>query len=231
MKNKLNNIFEKFYVINIDPNSERMQRIRNELEGIPYERFPAITSFGKELAKNERLCVKPLEVCITLSHLAIIRKAKEQNLKSVVIFEDDIYFDNDFAIYDLDLIKDFTKKNDWALFYLGGIHVKAPSLTGVGIARISSTLATHAYAINGKYFDLIINQIESNKLRMPLDIFYAYFIQKNFPCYCCCPRLILQDSIKEYVPYLKDVINNNVFQLKLFPLMLEHTEWYQWLPK
>lgn len=230
MKNKLNYIFEKFYVINIDPDSERMQRTRRELEGIHYERFPAITSFGNELVGNEKLYVKNLQLCITLSHLAIIKKAKEKKLNNVVIFEDDVFFDDDFAIYDLDLIKNFIEKNNWALFYLGGIHVKAPTLIDVGISRISNTVAIHAYAINGKYFDFIIDQLEKNKFKMPIDIFYVYFVQKQFPCYCCCPRLFLQDSVKEYIPYLKDVINNNVLQLKLFPLTLEHTECYQWLP-
>lgn len=231
MKNKLNNIFEKYYVINIDQNSEKIQRTRKELEGVHYERFPAVTSFDSALIGNQRLYVKNVELCITLSHLEIIREAKRQSLNNVVIFEDDILFDNDFAIYDLDLIKRFIGTHDWTMFYLGGAHVKTPDLVDIGISRVTTTLATHAYAVNGRYFEIVIDQIEKNKLRMPLDICYAYFIQNRFPCYCCCPRLFLQDSTAEYIPYYKDVINNNLVQLKLFPLALENTEWYQWLPK
>lgn len=231
MKSKLNDIFEKFYVINIDPDSERMQRTKRELDGIRYERFPAVTSFDDEIARKEKLYVKNLQLCITLSHLSIIKTAKEKNLKNVFIFEDDVFFDNDFAIYDLDLIGSFIEKNDWAMFYMGGIHVKAPTWVDVGITRISNTVAIHAYAVNGKYFDFMIDQIEENKFKMPIDIFYAYFVQNKFPCYCCCPRLWLQDSVKEYIPYLKDVINNNTVHLKLFPLTMENTECYQWLPR
>jgi GR25 family glycosyltransferase involved in LPS biosynthesis len=231
MNEKLNNIFEKVYVINIDGDSERMQRTRRELEGVRFERFPAITSFDSAATGGGRLYVKNVELCITLSHLAIIKEARHQSLNNVVIFEDDILFDNDFAIYDLDLIKRFIGTNDWAMFYLGGAHVKEPNLVDVGISKVTRTLTTHAYAVNGKYFDILIDQIERNKLRMPLDICYAYFIQTRFPCYCCCPRLYLQDSAADYIPYYKDVVSNNLVQLKLFPLTLENTEWYRWLPK
>src|SRR3990172_10356543 len=72
---------EKVIYINLDNRTDRRKEIEHELSvfSIPFQRFPAIkTAVG---------CVG-----CTQSHLQILKNAKQNNYKNVLILEDDFMF-------------------------------------------------------------------------------------------------------------------------------------------
>lgn len=79
----INNIPKIFY-INLDKRTDRREQIENELHKYNLydksERFPAIHTPDQGI------------LGCTMSHLAVLRLAKERNYKQILILEDDFYF-------------------------------------------------------------------------------------------------------------------------------------------
>jgi GR25 family glycosyltransferase involved in LPS biosynthesis len=73
-----NELFGGVFYINLEHRKDRREQIEGELNklGLKYERFPAIQ-------------LNPGNVGCGLSHLAVMKIAKERNLKNVFIIEDD----------------------------------------------------------------------------------------------------------------------------------------------
>ena len=126
-----------------------------------------------------------------LSHGQILRKAKEEGLKSVLIFEDDIILCNDFQ-------KEFDQRiselpDDWDMFYLSGNNFYRGKDKGTGLTPVTEfihktteTLTTHAYAVKSHMYDKLIEGVES--LKLPLDMAYRT-IQRSHNCYISRPHL------------------------------------------
>jgi glycosyl transferase family 25 len=74
-------MFGGVYVINLDRRPDRLDEITGELDkiGLPFKRFAAIDR-------------KPGILGCGLSHLAVLKEARELGLKNVLIFEDDFTF-------------------------------------------------------------------------------------------------------------------------------------------
>jgi len=232
MKHKLNEIFEKIYVINVDSNTNRMENIKKELCGVDYERFSAVTPQSVEFIKNEECYVTDIELSITLSHIKVLKKARELNLRNVLIFEDDIVADKDFLNFKYEYIDNFLSTNDWAFFYLGGFHIKVPNSLQLGILNNISILASHAYAINRKYYDIIIDHLEKAKFKIPVDVDCAYYLHSVLPSFAVYPRLYLQSSREEKWIY-KDVSINggDSLQMQIPPVTFAHYQWGKFIPQ
>ena len=74
-------MFGGVYVINLDRRPDRLDQITEELDkiGLPFKRFAAIDR-------------KPGTIGCGLSHLAVLKEARDLGLKNVLIFEDDFTF-------------------------------------------------------------------------------------------------------------------------------------------
>jgi len=140
----MNKLFEKIYCINLDHRTDRWERASNffKQNDINVERFSAIKH-----SHGATGCA--------ISHLTIIKNAKELNLKNVFIFEDDFQFDN----YDLNYIeKAFSElPNDWDIFYLGYNPLEKLISYSDELYKINSSWCLHAYAINNTFYDEFIN--------------------------------------------------------------------------
>ena len=93
--------FDKIFCINLDSRPDRWEQVQKEFDKVgilnKVERFSARTSKneGGPTGKNVRgkLKWKNLDGTI-MSHMTCVKYAKENNLKNVFIFEDDVYFKN-----------------------------------------------------------------------------------------------------------------------------------------
>jgi glycosyl transferase family 25 len=198
----LKKYFDKIYCINLDSSTDRWEKTQEEFNkwGITgVERFSAIN--GEELnIENEKL--NPGELGISFSNLKIIEEAKKNKWENVMIFEDDIHFSEEI----LNLEKYLNElPQDWCLFYLGGMQVggKIPEIITDNIIRINNTLMIHAFVINHKVYDYLLNEIP--RLYQPVDWYYTD-IQKKYPCYCTNPYIVFQragmsDIQKKHVDY------------------------------
>ena len=125
------------------------------------------------------------------SHVEIIKDAKLNNYKRILILEDDFVFINE----DKNLINDVLiqlSKIDWDLFYFGAtVHLYEGKLTPVDKNLVLTNFAytTHSYAVNSNVFDFIIENAKKYDI---IDIFYNDHIVKNNKTYISNPMVCLQ---------------------------------------
>ena len=82
------------------------------------------------------------------SHLAIIEQTLMAGGDSVLIFEDDATFCEDFTKKALEYFSKLPE--DWGQAYLGGQHLKRPQEFHDGYVRCLNVNRTHAYALKGQ---------------------------------------------------------------------------------
>jgi len=205
--NVLNKFFDKIYCINVDSRTDRWEECQQMFSkyNLDVERFSAFEPDIEPIC-----CIRKTELSLIRTHREIIKKAKEHNYTNVLIFEDDVEFCDYVIGYNgLSLEERFSKSIDflpksWDVFYLGcgnytdnKIHIEGE------IYRMFYAMTTHAISINGKYFDFMIDKLESPT--QVLDHIYFGLIHQN-ETYGFSPNLISQrgsySSIEEkYVDY------------------------------
>lgn len=151
----LTNYFDKIYCINLDRRTDRWEECLKEFDkhGLDVERFSA--KDGKEI---DLPYPHASELGGTISHLNVIKKAKELNLENVLILEDDVEFVSDLNIQ---LEKIFQLlPNDWDMIYFGGNHIGGFQLVNEFFFKIRRSYAIQCYAINSKCFDLLISHLD-----------------------------------------------------------------------
>jgi hypothetical protein len=188
--------FDKVFLINLDKRKDRLERCNtiftenNVLDLV--ERFPGIipdTSMNIPYTKDTEKIKIPLYGCL-LSHISIIKKAKAEGLKTVLVLEDDVDFIN---IETIDKAVDQLKNKDWSLFYLG-------SNTHIPLTRVDPNLlilkkgyATHAIAYHANFYDYFIESFEQKKIDI-IDVWLSDNGQEKFPSYCTYPITAVQIS-------------------------------------
>ena len=172
--------FDKIFYINLDHREDRKNQIENEFSkyDIKAERWPAIriskeendilTAKGYPLCENvsdENPSHKERIINVTLgqrsclfSHLSVIRYAKENNLKNVLIFEDDAVFNHDVDVIDiLSKTLDELENVEWDMFKLGCLLSGFSEKKGDYLCKLSIFSAAHAYAVNNTCYDIILD--------------------------------------------------------------------------
>ena len=165
-------IVDKVYCISLKNRIDRRKKIKKHLKNrkIKFEFFNAI--------RNKK---DPARGCLQ-SHLEIIKKAKKDKLKAVMILEDDCFF---------------TKKptleippNNWDMLYLGGnLEEVIEKKDGDHWFRMRCW-TTHSYIIKNTLYDIVIKGLK--KYEREVDRFYCEEIHKNHNCYICDPIITKQ---------------------------------------
>lgn len=141
----------------------------------------------------------------TISHMNVIRKAKELNLPYVIIIEDDCVFSPAFNS-NIEIVEASIPK-DWDMFYYGQnqIEGKAIKLPNSCIAKCTYSTSAMCYAVSNTMYDKILNEV---KLDKPHDVYYAQ-MHKSINAYCVLPNLAWQmdsysDILERDVKYVKE---------------------------
>lgn len=197
---KLNDFFDKIYCINIDRRTDRWESCLKEFEkhGLIVERFSAVDG-----NTNNYDLGYPYdnELAGAISHLNVIKKAKELNLKNVLILEDDVEFLNNVN----ELFGFFIKQlpENWDGINFGGNHIGGLLEVGVNLGKMRRSYALHAYGINNKSYDSIIAHMENSinnviqngknviKTSVAADFFMAD-LHNILNFYCFVPHLAWQ---------------------------------------
>ena len=173
----------KFYCLTTDDNIGIQRYNESEIlfkkHNINVEKYVGIN--GDNLKKDVRYAGNERTYANLLSHFDIIKKAKDQNLEYVGVFEDDVFFCDDYEKR-IEYIKNSGIGPD--MFYLGGFfnsntnkfgnteHEKIKKLIGSG--------GTHSYIIRNTIYDFILNQFDlAVQHSMAIDGFYARVIGKE----------------------------------------------------
>ena len=196
------NQFESIYVINMDSRPDRLESFMIRMSTIGHDRisrFPAIVPSDENGAKG---CV--------MSHVSILKKAREMNLANVLVFEDDA-MPTGYAC-------DFSLPDKWDIIYLGyNSHIPL-NLVEDNFLRMEMCYSTHAIAYNRSMYDVIISAFESGSIDI-IDVWLSRNIQPRFMCLGTYPILFTQE------PGYSDIANESVdyeFIMKRFEENTKH---------
>jgi GR25 family glycosyltransferase involved in LPS biosynthesis len=215
----LNKIFDKIFLINLERRKDRLEeflKISNKYN-FQFELYKAFdgmallnenfTYENKKISyvKNEFYKHEPgnffgidnyydryFKVCVgcLLSHLEILKLAKKNNYKSILILEDDVVFSDNLEQKLDNLSKNFP--NEWDMFYLSGSLIKEGNKFDY-YSELISAHTTHSYAVNSSVYDILIKLLETNMFKKPVDSCYVS-IQGSLKSFIAMPFLSYQAS-------------------------------------
>lgn len=178
---KLFDRFDKVYCINLEHREDRKNHILSEC--VKYD-LGDLSFFN---AINGHIIENPYKVSngnfgLILTNIEIIKDAKNNNYKNILILEDDCYFTSE--VLNIDTYFD-ALPDDWDMLYLGGNHNThvgnlPPKKINEKIVQLHSTLTTHFVAINNNMYDVILARL--SKFDNPIDVVYTG-IQKLYNVY------------------------------------------------
>jgi len=159
--------FDAIYCINLDRHPHRWESMQRRFRKLGIERglrrFPAVET--------------PLShhIGCALSHRRIIAEAKQQQLETVLVFEDDTRFAPDAADVLMRSLQELEGR-EWQLLYLGGYRnasmlQKIPECEHLVVP--GQITCTHAIAYHHSVYDAILDAIPEN----PVDV--ALWIRKH----------------------------------------------------
>jgi len=171
--------FEKAFYINLDNRTDRkilFEQRTNDI-GLNIPRYSGVSLKESEVPVNEYFKSDPrrhFKVSCTLSHFSIIKMAKKNDWKNILIFEDDCIFCPGF-MDKIDSCIEELKYHPWNLFYMGGEpnQVVLPLSKHLRLCPSHGGIyGTHAYAINNTFYDRIL---KIDPIQYPaIDIIYLH---------------------------------------------------------
>ena len=149
----INNLKNIFY-INLKERVDRKESVEIELDkfGWKYNRFEAVKT-------------KSGRVGCSMSHLKLLKMAKEKKLPYIVIVEDDIQF-KDVELFKKLFDNFMNSKLEYDVFLLAG-NLRMPAVkVSPNIIKVYKSFTTTGYIVKEHYYDKMINNIEEsiNKL-------------------------------------------------------------------
>lgn len=141
---------DKIIYINLDKRSDRRNEIENELNKfqLDYERFDAIPypEFG-------------IYGC-GLSHLSVLKLAKERNYKNILIFEDDFQFLVSKYEFEENLTKFFESNVDYNVCMLSYNLNEMSVIENSVVNKVIFSQTASGYIVNSNYYDKLIQLYE-----------------------------------------------------------------------
>lgn len=160
--------FDRCFVINLPARGDRRRAMQAELDrvGMPFqpgkvEIFPGIRpdDAGPFPSLGARGCFE--------SHLAILRTAKAEGLRNVLIMEDDLTIDPLFGENSERLIAEL-QTADWGFAFFGHVLDAEPTGPDVRLSAYPGPIMTaHFYAINGAILDRLLAFFDALLQRPP----------------------------------------------------------------
>jgi len=175
---------ENVFVISLVNRQDRRQKVTKELKDqkIPFQFFDGIADEN------------PILGC-TMSHIGVIKIAREKKLPYVLIFEDDAKFVRPFKIPKL--------PENWDMLFLGACVNKIYDEYYFRWKRCSSWYA-HAYIVKASLYDRIIEEASVNADKMLIDEYYCEMLHPTINSYCLYPTMVTQGE--DY----SDILNRNL---------------------
>jgi len=187
---KLLEHFDAVYVINLDSRRDRMIEFVEGMKSLgmtDHEIDEKIKRFSGIVPQ-----IGPGALGCTLSHLSIVKNAKELGYEKILVFEDDaIPFNMSFK--HLDGIIEDVKNEKWDIYYLGYNSHHVLDLHSNYSLEAKDLFSTHAVAYRSSFFDRFINDYERGLINV-FDVWLRYDIQTSMKCLASYPMLFIQST-------------------------------------
>jgi len=204
---RLNDFFDRIFVINLERRPDRLSSFKDLADkiGFEYDVFPAVD--GKNLNRNELVEGRELKIesnhlyssfndyflgqlgCI-LSHIRLLKYCRDNNIKNVLILEDDVNFSDDFQSRFDNFIFNF--KEEWNMIYFSGSLVETSDDYN-SYSKLLTCHTTHSYAVNSNIYDYLIENLELDMLSKPVDVVYSN-LHSSIKSWIVKPFLTYQES-------------------------------------
>lgn len=241
LKFNINEYFDNIYCLNLNKRQDRWSKVSEQFNrfSIDVERFEAID--GELISDDEFNIVNPNKIsgenasangiienksslaCL-LSHIEIIKDAREKGYKKILIFEDDVMLRNDFNT-EISKISDL----DWKLLYLGCSQF---NWSGIKIDKnhylSKNSLGTFAYAIDSSIYDMVLDILDTK--RKSVDNLLSDIQNKiQGYCYTIYPNIAISDvndsdirEHKDMLSYSKDMkwVDLESYKLKSISIII-----------
>lgn len=187
-KTSLFTFFDKSYVINLPERLDRRQEMQEELTRFAASDLSNQIKFFPAIKPNDPGEFPSIGAkgCF-LSHLAVLKEAKSQNVKNLLIMEDDLSFLN-LLVEEQDTVTNELQRLNWDLAYLGHC-INLDSNRKITFLEYSEDIVqSHFIAINGRIIDQLIDFFEELLKRpgghpeggpMHVDGAYSTFRKQN----------------------------------------------------
>lgn len=206
---KINDYFSHVYVINLDNRKDRLFRINRMLVkyNVRYERISGIIANINQFEQCKKNGSKIINIgalgCL-LSHLYTLNDALDKKYDSVLILEDDVFFDHNFT----QKVMNIEKAPDWDILYLGcSQHNKSfdTCLQNVskGFYKAYQSSGTFAIAIKRHMYEYLIKLFESQMMNVDT---YLEDVQKTHKCYVMYENLIIADVSDSDIGKPRDIM-------------------------
>jgi len=202
MNHTINNFFDKVYLINLKRRPDKLKTSSDLLKklNIEFEVFEAVDFcdgipadyYIQPVPESFLTKVQPGAFGCLMSHLEIIKDAKEKGYNKIFIFEDDIAADDSFPIQFNTKVKDLP--SDWKLFYLGASgHTGVPKKPITEhISQTFESFTTGSYGVHSSIYDRILEEYKTPC--RTIDQFYVRAIQQEYNCYVTSPTIMWQEA-------------------------------------
>lgn len=187
---KLFDCFDNIYVINMDSRPDRMMSFRESMRSLgllDHEIDQRVERFSGVVPPSG---AGPLGC--TLSHLGIVKQAKERGEHKILVFEDDaIPFSGSLEYFD-DVARDVSTQ-DWDLYYLGYNSHHPLELHSGNSLKATDLFSTHAVAYRSTFFDRFVQDHRRGKIDI-FDVWLRYDIQTSMRSLASYPMLFIQSE-------------------------------------
>jgi hypothetical protein len=175
-------LFDAIYCINLDREANRWEAMRQRFRALSIDL--GIRRFSAADTPLNR------HIGYALSHRRIVAEAKQQQLQTILVFDDDVQFSPDAAEV-LTVSLQELEEREWQLLCLGGYRSESSLRNLPGCQHLSTPAAipcTHAIAYHHTVYDAILNAVPDNATdvalwlctHVGLDRFYAANFQPFF---------------------------------------------------
>jgi hypothetical protein len=162
------NYFDRVVLIHLKRRPDRLALVKKNLRAAQWpfqapEIFSAVD--GKQVRPPRGWSFGAGAWGCLQSHRAVLKQALDDGVQQLLILEDDICFEKNFAAN----VKKFLRAvpKEWDQLMLGGQHVNhlgQPFLVKPGVLRCTDCERTHAYAIRGEFMRCLYDRLSGGGL-------------------------------------------------------------------
>lgn len=164
--------FDRIYCINLKERPDRRSHAECQ--------FAKVGLAGRVTYMTAARHPQDCEQGIYESHLACIRQGLAAGARRMLVFEDDVLFDNYQPSKLCAALEFLEEQPDWRIFFLGCLVKKSRATRSSAVRTVTYRCLAHAYALNRPAAEAIVRQPWCG---LPFDAMLARSMPTAYACY------------------------------------------------